>query len=81
MEGWVLEVDSAGGEPVTVLEATGVLVADGTGNTVKSDSIGVAVGGGGLSQSAASTSSFDEAVSEDIVRERLISLTVPSEQV
>ena len=80
-EDCVLEVDTTGGEPVAVLEATGAGEAEETGNTVKSDSMGVVVGEGELLQSTSSTSSFDEEVNEDIVSERSISLTVPSEQV
>jgi hypothetical protein len=43
-EDCVLAVDAVGDEPVAVLEATGVEVAEETGKTVKSDSMGVAVG-------------------------------------
>jgi hypothetical protein len=63
------------------MDATGVGEAEETGNTVKSDGMGVAVGRAAGLQSVASNSSFEREVSEEVASERLTSCTTPAGQV
>ena len=79
-EACALKVDPGVGETRGVMVATGLEEALDTGKTVKSDAMAVAVGTA-ISQSSASSSSFEEESNEKSVPETLTSLTVPSEQV